>query len=97
MNFNICTTHKHLTPFLVAAKYSRKDAVLWMLGDDDIGVEGDREDKITFEAATTEGRNALHLTAMDKQSAFTVEVYMIVYIYICMYMHDMFMYMYMCC
>ena len=59
--------------------------MLWMLGDDDIGVEGDREDKINFAAATTEGRNALHLTAMDKQSAYTVEVYMIVCIYIYIY------------
>ena len=71
VNFNIRTKHKNLTPFLVAAKYSRKDTVLWMLENDDLGANDGR---INFKLANVDGRNALHLTALDKQSAYTIEV-----------------------
>ena len=48
--------------------------MLWMLGesDNDIGANGD---KIDLKAANVDGRNALHLTALDKQSDYTVEVH----------------------
>ena len=60
------TRDRKLTPLLVAAAYSRKNAVLWLLQDG--------EGMVTCDAVDIEGRNAIHLASLNPQCQYTIEV-----------------------
>ena len=60
-------THDGLTPLLVAAKYNRKNAVLWLLQTEEAEVDTDVVDE--------SGQNALHLAAQHMECEYTIEVF----------------------
>ena len=70
--FNVRTSDG-LTPLLVAAKYNRKNTVLWLLQDG--------EDLVDVGAVDHKGRNAIHLAVQDTNCGYTIEVCT----YICTY------------
>lgn len=65
--FNVRTCDG-LTPLLVAAKYNRKNTVLWLLQDG--------RDLVDVDAVDNKGRNAIHLAVLDTNCGYTIEVCM---------------------
>lgn len=64
---NMTTYGEQLTPLLVAAKYSVKDSIVWMMTNKDTaGIE--------TSAVTVEGQNALHLVVQNHQCEYSLEV-----------------------
>ena len=81
---NIATRKDCLTPLLVAAKYSVKNSVVWMLGSKDTA-------SIHTSAVTAAGQNALHLVVQNQQCEYSLEVstlnHFLLQKHIHMYMH----------
>lgn len=64
---NMATYGDQLTPLLVAAKYSVKNSIVWMLSNKDTaGIE--------TSAVTVDGQNALHLVVQNHQCEYSLEV-----------------------
>ena len=59
-------TSDGLTPLLVAAKYNRKNTVLWLLQDG--------EDLVDVNAVDHKGRNAIHFAVQDTTCEYTITV-----------------------
>ena len=74
MNFNVTTRNTELTPLMIAAMYSRKNSVLWLLQDG--------EEVVDTKAVDPEGRNVIHLAAFDMQCQYTIEVWIIIITFI---------------
>ena len=64
-------TSDGLTPLLVAAKYNRKNSVLWLLQD---GIREDGTCLVDITAKDDKGRNAIHLAVLDMKCGYTIEV-----------------------
>ena len=67
VDMNITTHGDRLTPLLVAALYSVKNSIVWMLGQKDCA-------EIQTSAVNASGQNALHLVVQNQQCEYSLEV-----------------------
>ena len=67
VDMNITTHGNRLTPLLVAALYSVKNSIVWMLGQKDCA-------EIQTSAVNASGQNALHLVVQNQQCEYSLEV-----------------------
>ena len=67
VDVNITTHGDRLTPLLVAALYSVKNSIVWMLGQKDCA-------EIQTSAVSASGQNALHLVVQNQQCEYSLEV-----------------------
>jgi len=66
VDLNVRTDREQLTPFLVAAKYNRKNTVLWLLQDG--------EGLVDVDAVDQRKRNAIHLAVLNMKCEYTIDV-----------------------
>ena len=59
------TCGDQLSPLLVAARYSVRNSVVWMMG---------QQETIRTSAVSVDGQNALHLVVQNLQCEYSLEV-----------------------